>query len=765
MGTSEIDEMPMLSPSYPQSNEIDGFQNQRFVYRTRSASLSMPMSSMDSFGDDSSFVGYNGPLRSEGRTSLVHMSGPLYISHKPENSSRPTPAAVVHKPTLPTTEKYPSIGSGEQNGWPNNDYTGKNEHLLKSGQLGMCSDPYCTTCPTDNHLKAQKKSSKFSDMFDHRFHNMLYGDTKGWAERTCSFLHPYIPGVMNPHAKIIQKWNKFFVISCLFAVFIDPLFFFVLNVQQGNNCIVLNWPMTKTIVILRSITDIIYLVHILLQFRLAYVVPESRVVGAGDLVDHPKKIAANYLSGYFVIDFFVVLPLPQIILLLVLPKSIGSSGVNYAKNLLWAAILLQYNSRLYRIYYLVAGQSPSGFIFESIWATFVINLLIIVVSSNIVGSLWYLFGLQRVNQCLQVACRSSNIERCMEFIDCGHGTDYTKFRSDITWGQWKNYTDACFTESSFDFGIYKQAVDLTTEPSVVTRYVYSFFWGFQQISTLAGNQVPSYFLLEVVFTIAIIGTGLLLFALLIGNMQSFQQSLNRRRLEMSLRRRDVGQWMSHRRFPEELRRRVLEAERYNWAATRGVNEEMLLENLPEDVQREIRRHLFRFIKKVQIFALLDEPILDAICERLRLKTYIAGSKVLYRGGLVDKMVFIIRGKMESIGEDGNVAFLSEGDACGEEFLTWCLEHSSINRDGKKIRIPGHRLLSNRLVRCLTNVEAFILRAADLKEVTNLFARFSRSPRVQGAIRYKSPYRRRPVQVAWRCKKKRQSRADSSSPRH
>ncbi|XP_070053468.1 GDP-Man:Man(3)GlcNAc(2)-PP-Dol alpha-1,2-mannosyltransferase-like isoform X2 [Nicotiana tomentosiformis] len=86
-------------------------------------------------------------------------------------------------------------------------------------------------------------------------------------------------------------------------------------------------------------------------------------------------------------------------------------------------------------------------------------------------------------------------------------------------------------------------------------------------------------------------------------------------------------------------------------------------------------------------------------------------------------------------------------------------------DGKKIRIPGHRLLSNRLVRCLTNVEAFILRAADLKEVTNLFARFSSSLRVQGAIRYKSPYGRRPVQVAWRCKKKRQSRADSSSPRH
>ncbi|PHT53492.1 putative cyclic nucleotide-gated ion channel 19 [Capsicum baccatum] len=511
--------------------------------------------------------------------------------------------------------------------------------------------------------------------------------------------------------------------------------------------------------------------HILLQFRLAYVAPESRVVGAGELVDHPKKIAINYLTGYFAIDFFIVLPLPQIIILLILPKSIASSGANYAKNLLRAAILLQYIPRLCRFLPLLAGQSPSGFIFESAWANFFINLLTFVLSSHVVGSCWYLFGLQRVNQCLRDACRGSKIARCVEFIDCGHGNDYTKFRWDPTWDQWKNNSDAvaCFTNDGFDYGIYEQAVNLTTERSVVTRYVYSLFWGFQQISTLAGNQVPSYFVWEVIFTMAIIGMGLLLFALLIGNMQNFLQSLDRRRLEMSLRRRDVEQWMSHRRLPVVLRRRVREAERYNWAATRGVNEEMLLENLPEDLQRDIRRHLFKFIKKVRIFALLDEPIIDAICERLRQKTYIAGSKVLYRGGLVDKMVFLIRGKMESIGEDGNVASLSEGDACGEELLTWCLEHSSINRDGKKIRIPGHGLLSNRLVRCLTNVEAFVLRASDLEEVTNLFARFLRSPRVQGALRYESPYWRglaaRRIQVAWRYRKKRQSRADSSSPQN
>lgn len=63
----------------------------------------------------------------------------------------------------------------------------------------------------------------------------------------------------------------------------------------------------------------------MLQFRLAYVAPESRVVGAGDLVDDPKRIAKNYFFGYFFIDVFVVLPLPQvstITILALLPYSL-----------------------------------------------------------------------------------------------------------------------------------------------------------------------------------------------------------------------------------------------------------------------------------------------------------------------------------------------------------------------------------------------------------------------------------------------------------
>lgn len=96
-------------------------------------------------------------------------------------------------------------------------------------------------------------------------------------------------------------------------------------------------------------------------------------------------------------------------------------------------------------------------------------------------SLFFLFLLQRVNQCLRDACHDSQIGRCREFIDCGHGNDYSKFSSDPSWNQWKNDTNsiACFSTDGFDYGIYQQAVNLTTNHSLFTRYIYSLFWGFQ----------------------------------------------------------------------------------------------------------------------------------------------------------------------------------------------------------------------------------------------------------------------------------------------
>ncbi|CAH8260863.1 unnamed protein product [Arabidopsis lyrata] len=748
--STENDEFPIL----PIPKATPRAHTRAFTSRNRSVSLSNPTFSFDGFDSSSVVLGYTGPLRTQRiRPPLVQMSGPLHSTRRTEPLFSPSPQ-----------EPPDSSSSSTVNVPPEDDFVFQNANLLRSGQLGMCNDPYCTTCPSYyNRQAAQFHTSRVSTS---RFRTVLYDDARGWAKRFASSVRRCLPGIMNPHSKFVQVWTRVLAFSSLVAIFIDPLFLFLLFIQQDNKCLAIDWRATKVLVSLRSITDLVFYINILLQFRLAYVAPESRIVGAGQLVDHPRKIARHYFQGKFFLDLFIVLPIPQIMILWIIPAHLGTRREEYEKQIIRATVLFQYIPKLYRLLPLLAGQTPTGFIFESAWANFVINLLTFMLAGHAVGSCWYLSGLQRVKKCMLNAWNISVDER-RNLIDCSRGS----YASESQRALWRDgaSVNACFQESGFTYGIYLKAVNLTNQSSFFTRYSYSLFWGFQQISTLAGNLSPSYSVGEVFFTMGIIGLGLLLFARLIGNMQNFLQSLDRRRMEMMLRRRDVEQWMSHRLLPEDIRKRVREAERYNWAATRGVNEEFLFENMPDDLQRDIRRHLFKFLKKVRIFSLMDESVLDSIRERLKQRTYIRSSTVLHRRGLVEKMVFIVRGEMESIGEDGSVLPLSEGDVCGEELLTWCLERSSINPDGTKIKMPTKGLVSNRNVRCVTNVEAFSLSVADLEDVTSLFSRFLRSHRVQGAIRYESPYWRlqaaMQIQVAWRYRKRRLQRfytAQSSS---
>ncbi|CAH8331223.1 unnamed protein product [Eruca vesicaria subsp. sativa] len=723
-----------------------------FNFKNRSVSLSYSTYSTDRCDNSKVALGFTVPIPTQ---------------------RRPSP------PGLPTTE--PPDYSSTVDVPSEDESVLTNANLLKSRQLGMCNEPYCTTFPSYyNHQPAEFQTSRVSNS---RFHTALYDDARSWTKRFCSSVSKCVPGIMNPHSKFVQVWTRFLAFSCLMAIFIDPTFVFLLLIRhvnasfsssisllfelymffmslrllQDNKCIEIDWTKTNVLVSLRSMFDLIFFINILLQFRMAYVAPESRIVGAGQLVDHPRKIACNYLRGKFLLDMFIVLPIPQIMILSILPPHLGTSTAGSERNIIRSTFLIQYIPKLYRLLPLLAGQTPTGFIFESAWANFVINLLTFMLAGHAVGSCWYFSGLERVKKCLLHA-RNNSVDELRNLIDCARGNIYASASLRALWRNDAS-VNACFQESGFSYGIYVKAVNLTTQPSIFTRFSYSLFWGFQQISTLAGNLSPSYSVGEVFFTMGIIGLGLLLFARLIGNMHNFLQALDRRRMEMMLRRRDVEQWMSHRLLPEDIRKRVREAERFNWAATRGVNEELLFENMPEDLRRDIKRHLFKFLKKVRIFSLMDESILDSIRERLKQRTYISSSTVLHHRSLVEKMVFIVRGEMESIGEDGSVFSLSEGDVCGEELLIWCLERSSVNHDGTRcIKLPLKGLVSNRSVRCVTNVEAFSLSVADLEDVTSLFSRFLRSHRVLGAIRYESPYWRlraaTQIQVAWRYRRRR-----------
>ncbi|KAL3375016.1 hypothetical protein AABB24_006490 [Solanum stoloniferum] len=232
-------------------------------------------------------------------------------------------------------------------------------------------------------------------------------------------------------------------------------------------------------------------------------------------------------------------------------------------------------------------------------------------------------------------------------------------------------------------------------------------------------------------------------------MQTYLQSLTVRLEEMRVKRRDSEQWMHHRVLPPELRERVRRYDQYKWLETRGVDEESLVQNLPKDLRRDIKRHLcLNLVRRVPLFENMDERMLDAICERLKPSLCTERTYIVREGDPVGEMMFIIRGRLESVTTDGgrsgffNRGILKENDFCGEELLTWALDPKSGSN------LPP----STRTVKALTEVEAFALEAEEVKYITSQFRRLQ-SRQVQHTFRFYSQQWRTWaasfIQAAWR----------------
>jgi cyclic nucleotide gated channel len=118
--------------------------------------------------------------------------------------------------------------------------------------------------------------------------------------------------IFDPQDEFLLFWNKLSVVSCIMAVSVDPLFYYLPVINRSLNCIGIDRKLAITVTTVRTIVDAFYLIHMALQFRTAYIAPSSRVFGRGELVIDPAQIARRYLRRYFIVDFLAVLPLPQV---------------------------------------------------------------------------------------------------------------------------------------------------------------------------------------------------------------------------------------------------------------------------------------------------------------------------------------------------------------------------------------------------------------------------------------------------------------------
>ncbi|KAA3462279.1 cyclic nucleotide-gated ion channel 1-like isoform X2 [Gossypium australe] len=546
---------------------------------------------------------------------------------------------------------------------------------------------------------------------------------------------------LNPQGEFLQNWNKMFLLSCAIALAIDPLFFYIPVVKGNLKCLDLDNKLGVVASVLRTLIDAFYAIHIVFQFRTAFIAPSSRVFGRGELIEDPWAIAKRYLFKNFFIDILAILPLPQMVVIII-KSSLKGSVSEITKDLLKTFIFIQYVPRILRIVPLFKEvTTTSGILTKSAWTGAALNLFLYMLASHAVGAFWYLFSIERQDRCWRNAVNGD-----VAALYCHKGITRNETLVNML-----NTTCSLINPDDlkdpkyFNFGIFFDALEsgVVETMDFPMKFLYCFWWALRNLSSFGQNLKTSTYVWEILFAIAIAIGGLILFSLLIGNMQVFLQfqcsqlhnylyfssCFNRiqpisqgvRVEEMRVKRQDAEQWMSHRMLPENLRERIRRYEQYKWQETRGVEEEALIANLPRDLRRDIKRHLcLDLLKRVPMFEKMDEQLLDAMCDRLKPVLYTDKSYILREGDPVEEMLFIIRGNLTSTTTNGgrtgffNSAHLKAGDFCGDDLLTWALDPQSSSN------LP----ISTRTVQALKEVEAFALMADDLKFVASQFRRLS-----------------------------------------
>ncbi|CAH9067733.1 unnamed protein product [Cuscuta europaea] len=303
--------------------------------------------------------------------------------------------------------------------------------------------------------------------------------------------------VLDPRRKRVQRWNRVFLLARGVALAIDPLFVYTLSIGRGGSPDMhMDSVLVAIVTALRTCVDAVHICHMWRQFWLAYVSRESLVIGSGKLVWDARAIASRYVrsSDGFWFDAFVILPIPQVLFWLVIPKLVQDEQVKLIMIILLLIFLFNFLPRVYHSISLMRRMEEiTGYIFGTIWWGFGINIIAYLIASHVVGGCWYVLAIQRVSTCVRKQCHLQS--SCHLPLSC----------LDVN--------------GPFSYGIYEWALPVVSSQSVAVKILYPIFWGLISLSTFGNILEPTSNWLEVVFSISIVVWGLMLFTLLVGHIQ------------------------------------------------------------------------------------------------------------------------------------------------------------------------------------------------------------------------------------------------------
>ncbi|KAL6206449.1 hypothetical protein ACLB2K_023697 [Fragaria x ananassa] len=542
----------------------------------------------------------------------------------------------------------------------------------------------------------------------------------------------------------VSFWNKMFVIACVIAVSLDPLFFYIPIIDGEEKCLGVDKELRTIALILRSLTDVTFVVniiyHVCIAINAAYKAHkgnkhelewdwEFSKVSAAEIIPFAKLVAGKLAWCPTLTSILAVFPMPQFLLVFVFFKMRGH-GYLERRKILNVFLLAQYLPRIYQIY--LSSQSLRQT--TGIWAKALFNFFLYLLASHVLGAFWYFFSIQRETSCWYRACVNNNIsdvKGCMSTFYCeGHNTTETN----ATFiNQFCPISVDENAKAPFDFGIFLDSLknNITREIHFGTKLSYSFWWGLRNLSNFGTNLVTSTYVWETCFAVFISVIGLLLFLYLIGNVQTFISMETQRweeiRNKIQLKERDILGWMERNDLPDDMKKQIMKNINDKLEENKDADLENIFSILPVYTKKFLKRFLcMKTLKKVPKLERMDEIVLQMMCDNLKPVIYPEDTPLFQIGDPIRSMLLITEGtlfiyrttsndsyvasenaKRGSISSSPSGSNLGKGDFYGaEELIEW------VTQDKDFGQLPSSAFS----VKCDSKVEGFVLTAKDLKSV-------------------------------------------------
>ncbi|XP_062004722.1 cyclic nucleotide-gated ion channel 1-like [Rosa rugosa] len=497
--------------------------------------------------------------------------------------------------------------------------------------------------------------------------------------------------------------SQFFIFSSFITMLLDPLLLYIPLIKEETKCLMLDKKLMIAALILRIVTDLRYVMKIGSKIK-------------------KRRGTPKEIDGSIATDVIAILPIPQVVLVF-LPRMRGSGSLIIVK-FLNSLILFQYLVRVYPIYRYCKNLNKKinlSRTLERAWIPSLVNILIYILASYVLGTFWYFFSIQREIECWEYACQS---EKGCEFsTHC----DASTFRN-VTFLK----VACCVNPQNaaiFDFGIFIYALQSGVQEStnLPEKLLLCFSWGLRNLSSFASNLNSSTYGWETLFVIAISISGLVLFIYFLGHVQTFMQLAGKSERSHQKWKRTlepkIKSMLSEYGLPDEVKKSIVHV-----VKEKDLDDpDLLLENMfsiftfKHEVGDQTLAELISirqslFLEKLKALHRTgtymnerDERVLKEICKHLDPVIYPRGSYIIQEGEPLDMMFFITQGiaLKYTTARSKTTTRLEKGDCYGEDLLSWAGTATTSFSD-----LPNSRST----VKAHKNVELFVLQAADLQRV-------------------------------------------------